>query len=166
MRLNNEPDSIKPSTLGFHFRRHHHRLIIIKRPLEGGGVTDLEPGASILNPSDDDVGVSELAVGRQGEDDVAQRCHAHFKGDVAGVAQRPQHLVIGVQLHRVLQVGAALVERRPRRPRRQRRSAHEAEQHQGAQHHSPNRETIKLDVIIQFDTFYVSVISSVQSEGR
>ena len=73
----------------------------------------LESGASILYPADDDVGVVEVAVAGQGQDDVAQGCHLDLERDFA-VVDGPVHVVIGFQLQPVLQIAArhALIGRR------------------------------------------------------
>lgn len=60
----------------------------------------LESRTSVVDPTDDEIGVLEVSAGRQAKDQVAEGAHLDFESDLT-VVDRPVHVVVGVQSHPV-----------------------------------------------------------------
>ncbi len=84
--------------LSFHDKR---RGLVSTRFFTKWTVTYLEARSTILDPSDNQVRVLELAIVGDAEDDVAERGRVHFEGRLL-VVDRPEDVVVGVQLDGVL----------------------------------------------------------------
>lgn len=60
----------------------------------------LEPRASVVYPTDDEIGVLEVTAGRQSKDQITEGAHLHLECDFT-VVDRPVDVVVGVQSHPV-----------------------------------------------------------------